>query len=195
MDLPQSVLEPILLKYATQNGFKVRFNAKFVTFKPNEKTGLTTTIIEDSLTGQFIRVESKYLFGADGANSEVVKQLQLPLKTGGKPGEALNVWFDADLTPLLETRRGLLHCILQPDREDNEMLLFAVLRMVRPWHEWILYCFPPPGAEANWRPSDEIILDRVKRFIGDSSIFIKVKRISKWTINETVAEKYSEGNM
>lgn len=32
MDLPQTLLEPLLVKYATLNGFKVRFDTRFLSF-------------------------------------------------------------------------------------------------------------------------------------------------------------------
>jgi len=35
----------------------------------------------------------------------------------------------------------------------------------------------------------------VKDFIGDDSIPVKILDVSKWFINETVAEKYSQGNV
>ena len=54
---------------------------------------------------------------------------------------------------------------------------------------------PKPGAGVYFNPSDEEYLACVKTIIGDDSIPIEILGISKWFINETVAEYYSEDNM
>ena len=86
---PQSRLEPILVRYATQNGFRNRFDTKFLNFTQSEETDRVESIIEDLITGQKSRVRSKYLCGADGAGSRIVQELQLPLH--GLPGGGLSI--------------------------------------------------------------------------------------------------------
>ena len=69
LDLPQTLLEPLLMRYATLNGFKCRWNTSFVSFIQDVKgDGVTTTLL-DKVTGQTYKVRSKYLFGCDGARS------------------------------------------------------------------------------------------------------------------------------
>ena len=100
-DLPQNRMEPILVKYASQNGFKVRFDMELFSFKEDPRTGIIESVLKDRLTDQDVKVRSKYLCGCDGANSTVVRDLQLPLHDEGPDGLALNVWFDADLVSFL----------------------------------------------------------------------------------------------
>lgn len=54
---------------------------------------------------------------------------------------------------------------------------------------------PSPDAGTNFNPSDEEYLRCVKDMIGDDSIPAEILGVSKWLINETVAEYYSDGNM
>lgn len=54
---------------------------------------------------------------------------------------------------------------------------------------------PQPGAGVDFAPTDEEYLDEVKKVIGDDSLPCKILGISKWFINEIVAEYYSDGNM
>lgn len=55
--------------------------------------------------------------------------------------------------------------------------------------------FPPPGAGVDFSPSQEEYYDCVRTMVGDDSIPIEILGISKWFINEIVAEYYSDGNM
>ena len=96
-DLPQTRLEPILLRYATQNGFRLRFDTEFLGFREDEKTGKIESVVEDLVTGTKLSIRSKYLCGADGANSSIVRELQLPLHDEPFQGLALNVLIEADM--------------------------------------------------------------------------------------------------
>ena len=49
------------------------------------------------MTGSKSFVRSKYLCGADGANSTIARDLQLPFKDEPFQGLALNVLIEADL--------------------------------------------------------------------------------------------------
>lgn len=54
---------------------------------------------------------------------------------------------------------------------------------------------PAPGTGVDFEVTDEEYLKRVKQLVGDDSIPVKLLGISKWFINEIVAEYYSDGNM
>lgn len=59
---------------------------------------------------------------------------------------------------------------------------------------WMFILFPKPGAE--WKePTHEQYLQRCKEIVGRDDIPIEILDISKWYINEIVAEYYSEGNV
>ncbi len=75
-----------------------------------------TTLLLDMLTGQKLRVVSKYLAGADGGQSKIVQQLRLPLTEAPSPGIAYNVLLDADMTHIMEHSKGLVQFCAQPDR-------------------------------------------------------------------------------
>jgi hypothetical protein len=55
--------------------------------------------------------------------------------------------------------------------------------------------FPKPGAGTEFNPTHEEYLDCVKKIVGDEKLPVEILGISKWFINEIVAEYYSEGNM
>jgi 2-polyprenyl-6-methoxyphenol hydroxylase-like FAD-dependent oxidoreductase len=193
-DLPQTFLEPVLVNHATHNGFKCRWDTSFVSFQDLGKEKGVITRLRDDVTGQEYSVRSKYLFGADGARSRVVKQLELPLNSKPGGGVALNVLVRADLSSLIKHRKGNLHWVLQPDRPHCVFGRMAIVRMVKPWYEWMFILLPKPGWDGP-EPTRDQYLDQVKAFIGDDAIPAEILSISKWVINETVAEQYSQGDV
>ncbi|KAL3459474.1 FAD binding domain-containing protein [Aspergillus heterothallicus] len=197
VDLPQTLLEPLLVRHATWNGFTTRFNTTLISFTTSgDKSGKTnvTATIRDNLSGTQYQIQTRYLFGADGARSQVVKQLNLPLAVKPGQGLAINVLVKADLSHLMENRKGNLHWVMQPDREHPDFGWMGIVRMVNPWDEWMFILFPSPGYDPKSSPSNEEYLQRVKEFIGDDTA-AEIINISKWYINEIVAEKYSEGSI
>ncbi|KAL2000629.1 hypothetical protein VTN02DRAFT_2844 [Thermoascus thermophilus] len=195
VDLPQTLLEPVLLRYATMNGFKCRFDTSFIEFVDDDKTGTVTTTLQDNVSGTRYKVRSRYLFGADGARSPVLKQLGLPLNAKPGQGLAINVLVKADMSHLMEHRAGNLHWLFQPDRAHPAFGWSCIARMVKPWYEWMFILFPDREASSDFNPTQEEYLQRVKELIGDESIPAEVLGVSKWYINEIVAEKYSKGNV
>ncbi|KAK2733989.1 hypothetical protein FQN55_003049 [Onygenales sp. PD_40] len=193
-DLPQTLMEPILVRYAITNGFKMRFDTKLLSFTEDAETNLITANVQDRISNAQYQIRTKYLFGADGARSQIVKQLKLPLDAKPGQGLAINVLVKADLTHLMEHRNGNLHWVMQPDREHPEFGWMAVVRMIKPWTEWMFIFFTTRDCDPGITPSREEYLKRVKEFIGDDTP-AEILDISKWFVNETVAEKYSQGNV
>lgn len=185
------------MRYATLNGFKCRWDTRFESFVEDPNGGVTTTLT-DKVSGQSYKVHSKYLFGADGARSKIVQQLNLPLIRRPGQGRAINILIGADMAHLMENRKGNLHWILQPNQTDTNHPSYGwigCLRMVKPWHEWLCIVFPGPAADASKSPSEEDYREMVRQFIGDDLISVQVLGISTWNINEIVAEQYSQGNV
>lgn len=193
MDLPQTLLEPVLVRHATSNGFTARFDTTLVSFAENDSGRIVATV-RDNLSKQEYRIRTKYLFGADGGRSQVVKQLNPPFDTKPGQGLAINVLVKADLSHLAEHREGNLHWVMQPDREHLEFAWMAIVRMVKPWNEWMFILFPTREFDTSVNPSTEEYLRTVKAMIGDDTP-AEILDVSKWFVNETVAEWYSQGNM
>ena len=196
MDLPQTLLEPILLRYATQHGFQCRMNTKFISFEQDEKNSTTTTTVLDKLTNQTYKIRSRFLFGADGARSAIVKQLDLPLDAKPGQGIAMDFLVKTDLSHLVQFRTGNLHWLIQPDVQHPAWGWLGVARMVKPWTEWIFTMFPALDydPESGPEPSEQDYLKRIKEFIGDDTPAEIIMK-SKWYINEIVAKEYSKGNV
>lgn len=181
------------MRYATLNGFICRFDTTFINFTQDE-TGVTT-LLRDKISGSSYQVRSKYLFGADGARGEVLRQLDLPLDIRPDQGLAFNVHFRADLSNHMKYRPGVLHWLFQPDKQHPDFGWSCIARMVKPWYEWMFIVLPERGKELTKTPSEEEWCNRMREFIGNDSIPVELLDVSKWRINDVVAEKYSKGRV
>lgn len=194
VDLPQTLLEPVLVRYATAHGFKVRFDTTLVHFSQHEGSDVITVTVRDRLSGRDYTVRTKYLFGADGAQSQVVKQLDLPMDRQPGQGLAINVLVKADLSHLVASRKGNLHWVMQPDREHPSFGWAAIVRMVKQWDEWMFVLIPERDVDLSIQPTMEEYEARIRDFIGDDTP-AEILDISRWYINEVVAKSYSKANM
>jgi hypothetical protein len=85
---------------------------------------------------------------------------------------------------------------MQPDAPEWGWVV--IMRMVKPWSEWIMILFQKPGWKPphdGWLPSEEQYVQRVRELIGDDSVPFKVTGVSKWLVNEVYADKYQEGRV
>ncbi|WFS13547.1 FAD-dependent monooxygenase [Rhodococcus aetherivorans] len=68
-DIPQTHLEPILVKNATVRGTQTRFSTEYLSH--SEDAGGVTVRVLDRLDGREFDIRAKYLIGADGARSTI----------------------------------------------------------------------------------------------------------------------------
>lgn len=182
------------MRYATHNGVKCRFDTKYIDHTQDTQDGTVITTLLDKITNRHYRVKSRYLAGADGANSMIVKHLDLPLESRPAGQIAVNVLVEADLTKQMAYCEGVLHNIVQPDKPPRDYASACVVRMVRPWTQW-LFIFLAAPALTELKATEENWYAAVRECIGDDSVDFCIKRVSPWTINDTVARVYQKGNV
>jgi 2-polyprenyl-6-methoxyphenol hydroxylase-like FAD-dependent oxidoreductase len=195
VELPQTLLEPIFLRYAAQHGFPCRFSTEFLLLEDDTKAKMVVSIVKDRITGTTYKIRSRYVFGADGARSRIASQLDLPMTVKPGQGVALNVLIKADLSKFIKTRTGNLHWIIQPDVESPDFAWWAIVRMVKPWSEWLIILSYKSTCDPDFTPTDHQILKHVSRLLGDESVEVDLLRVDKWRINETYANEYSKGGV
>lgn len=202
VDLPQTLLEPVLVRKATEGGWAVRFSTRLLKVKQLDE-GVEVEV-RDEILKRGYKIRCRYLFGCDGARSQVVREVGLPLIKKPGQGLALNVLVRADLTHLMEPHRvGNLHWVFKPEegidgREAPAWGWAAIVRMVKPWTEWMFIFLAKPGMDLKgeeMEATEEEYLARVKEVIGDESVEAELVHASKWWINEVVAERYQEGDV
>lgn len=190
-DIPQDVLEPILLGAATSRGAQVSFHTEYLSSVQDED-GVTSTL-QDRLAGDTFTVRSKYLIGADGGNSRIAAELALPMEGEMDLSGSINILFDADLTQYLRHRPAFLYFFIRTGWNTDGVGL-GFLRPIRRWTRWLLtigYVLGGRPAELSHAEAMEIVRD----YLGDSTLAIEIRAIAPWNLNAMYATKYRSGRI
>ncbi|KAH7085979.1 FAD binding domain-containing protein, partial [Paraphoma chrysanthemicola] len=197
LDLPQSLLEPVLVRGAGRRGWDIRFGTELLGFREEDeeegKEGkMILAHVRDNVSRMEYSIRTKYLFGADGGRSTVARILDLPFTSIPGGGFAYNVQFRADLTHIMHHREGNLHLTL---RLEKDYPFVGVLRQVKPWTEWMGVFFPKgphaPNPDRSFEEWREICVD----LIGDESVDVEVLHVAGWKVNESSANVLGKGNV
>jgi len=182
-NLPQHLMEPILLDVARERGGRFLFNTELVSMSQDGES--VQAICRDRLTGEEFQVVSRYAIGCDGDNSVVVKSVDFETEGEAGLGAALNVWLEADLTKYVAHRPGVLYWITQPG--NDYFVGSGTYICVAPFTEWVMVSmYDPAGPELDL--SEAALIARARATIGDPDVAIRIKGTSKWTINQVVAK-------
>ena len=181
----QHVMEPVLLAEAQRLGADVRFRHEVIDIEQTADEVIAHVRERDS--GVEYMVRAPYAIGADGGRSFVAEKLGFKF-TGeaGLKGMASS-WLEVDLTKYVEHRPGIIYWTTQPGLDQT-----ASWTTVEPFTEW-LFVHPWPVNED--KPSEEWVLERARRSIGDQDIPIRIKHISTWQVNNVVATEYQKGRV
>jgi len=182
-DIPQTYLEPILVKNATARGTQTRFSTEYLSHEQDD-AGVTTTV-RDRLTGAAYAIRSKYLIGADGARSLVAEHIGLPYEGQMDIAGSMNITFRADISAKVATRPSVLYWVIQPGSNVGGIGA-GLVRMIRPWNEWLIVwgydiSQPPPTVDAD--KATEI----VRNLLGMPDLEVEITGTSLWGNNEMYA--------
>jgi 2,4-dichlorophenol 6-monooxygenase len=191
LDAPQTITEPIMVTAAQERGARVRFDTEYLSH--TQDADGVTTLVRDRLTGVEFAIRSQYLVGADGARSKVAADLDLPMEGPGAVGGSMSIIFEADLSRFVAHRPSVLYWMLQPGAE-REGVGLGVLRMIKPWHEWMLMW----GYEVAAGPptfTDEFVRELAVNLVGTEDFEMTVKSASPWTVNHQFARTIARGRV
>ncbi len=191
LDAPQTITEPIMVTAAQERGARIRFDTEYLSH--TQDADGVTTIVRDRLTGGEYAIRSQFLVGADGARSKVAADLDLPMEGPGAVGGSMSIIFEADLSRFVAHRPSVLYWMVQPGAE-REGVGLGVLRMIKPWHEWMLMW----GYEVAAGPptfTDEFVRELAVNLVGTDDFEMTVKSASPWTVNHQFAKTIARGRV
>ncbi|MGH3295307.1 MAG: FAD-dependent monooxygenase, partial [Trebonia sp.] len=175
-DIPQTYLEPILVKNATARGTQTRFSTEYLSHVQDE-AGVTTTV-RDRLTGHVYNIRSKYLIGADGARSLVAEHVGLPFEGQMDIAGSMNITFKADISRYVAARPSVLYWVIQPGSTVGGIGA-GLVRMIRPGHEWLIVW----GYDISQLPPDvnaEKATEIVRNLVGVPDLEVEITGTSLW---------------
>lgn len=190
-DLPQTFMEPLLYKTACSRGAQGRMSCEYISHV-QDKAGVTVTC-KDRLTDKNFTVGCKYLVGADGGNSLVAEHAGLPFEGKMGVGGSINILFKADLSKYVAHRPSVLYWVMQPGADVGGIGM-GVVRMVRPWHEWLIiwgYDINQPAPVVDHKMATQV----ARQLVGDPKLEIDLISASTWTVNNMYATKMQKGRV
>jgi 2,4-dichlorophenol 6-monooxygenase len=190
-DIPQTYLEPILVKNATARGTQSRFSTEYLSHTQDE-SGVTTTVA-DRLTGQTYDIRSKYLIGADGARSLVAEHIGLPYEGQMDIAGSMNITFKADISAYVAQRPSVLYWVIQPGANVGGIGA-GLVRMVRTWNEWLIvwgYDISQPPPVVDTEKATQIARD----LLGMPDLEVEITGTSLWGNNEMYATHLQRGRV
>jgi 2,4-dichlorophenol 6-monooxygenase len=190
-DLPQTLLEPIVVGAAAARGSRIRFDTEYLGHE-QDADGVTARVL-DRATGRELRIRARYLIGADGGRSRVAADAGLSFAGAMDVAGSMNIVFSADLSHLVAHRPSVLYWVLQPGADIGGIGL-GLVRMVRPWNEWLVvwgYDISQPAPDVDTEEAVRI----VRQLVGDPELEVDVRSISLWGNNRMWATTYRAGRV
>jgi 2,4-dichlorophenol 6-monooxygenase len=191
VDIPQTYLEPILVRNATVRGTEARFSTEYLSHTQTAD-GVWVEVL-DRLTGARYTIRAKYLIGADGARSRVAADIGLPYEGQMDIAGSMNITFKADIAQHVGHRPSVLYWVIQPGA-DVGGIGAGLVRMVRPWNEWLIVwgydiaSTPPTVDEAEAKKI-------VRQLLGVPDLDVEITGTSLWGNNEMYATHLQNGRV
>jgi 2,4-dichlorophenol 6-monooxygenase len=191
VDIPQTYLEPILVRNAAVRGSQARFSTEYLGNR-QDADGVDVEV-RDRLTGQEYPIRARYLIGADGARSKVASDIGLPMEGRMDIAGSMNITFKADISAHVGHRPSVLYWVIQPGSNVGGIGA-GLVRMIRPWHEWLIvwgYDISQPAPVVDEQAAVQI----VRNLLGLPDIEVEITGTSLWGNNEMYATHLQRGRV
>src|SRR3954465_6488287 len=105
LDLPQPLMEPLLIKNAAERGAIISFHTEYLA---HEQDGDGVTVqFRDVRSGQVFEQRARYLLAFDGARSKVAEEIRLPFEGQLARAGTAYIRFNADLSRYVAHRPSI----------------------------------------------------------------------------------------
>lgn len=136
------------------------------------------------------RLTSGYMIGADGASSDVRRELAIAMEGEPEILAALSITFHADLRPVLADRHGIIHWLTDPEIQ-GALLAYHEDRL------WSYVTTQPMTQIDTSRYTPDYCKQLIHDAIGVKSgtIDMEISAVVPWTMRAEVATRYRDGRV
>ncbi|SFM88042.1 2-polyprenyl-6-methoxyphenol hydroxylase [Chitinophaga sp. YR627] len=174
----QDISEAIMREQLSKQD--LRFHHQLLSFEQDHNG--VKILVEDRTAGKAYTVLADYMIAADGANSMVRTQLNIPT-SGNTPGtDLLNIYFEADLAAIVAGREFSQYLI---DNADLTGFLLTINNTDR-WAFHLRY-YPEKGETAEDYPKEKLI-PMLQRILGMPDLKISILAILPWQLTVRIAD-------
>lgn len=191
LDVPQPLMEPVLVNAAAAHGAQLSFNTEYLGHS-QDADGVTVRL-KNRLSAEEYELRAQFLVGADGGRSKVVEDLGLTLEGQAARAGTVYAQFTADLSQYVAHRPSILYWIMTPEAGFGEIGM-GLLRAVTPWTDWIAgWGFNMAEGAPDLSP--EHALAQIRSLVGDPELACEITNISPWYVNQQYAPVYGRGRV
>lgn len=179
-------------RYALKNsgqrgGRRQRGGADATTQVQQGPNTICVSTVEDTFTGEEMKIESSLVIACDGANSRVRKSVGIQSEGEETADTMMTIHFNADLRRVVGKNTGMLHWILDPEARG-----FIIAYDIEENHVLIHNIDPERDPIASFDPNR--CMDIVKAAIG-KDIPIDFQCSMPWVLRRKVASQYFKGRV
>lgn len=183
----QDISEAIMHETAQQQGLPLRFYHQVLSFEQRENN--VKVLVQNRTNGQEYTIIADYMIAADGANSMVRKQLNIPTSGNGPGTDLLNIYFEADLEHLVKGREFSQFLVDTPD-------ITGFLLTINNKDKWAFHLrFYPEKGETIADYPHEKVRTLLHRVLGMPDLEISILSILPWQLTVRIADKLRVNNI
>ncbi|WP_146610785.1 FAD-dependent oxidoreductase [Pedobacter cryoconitis] len=177
----QDISEAILRKTAKKQDLNLRFYHQMLAFEQQENE--VQILVENRATGEQYRIIADYMIAADGANSLVRKQLNIPVSGNGSWKDLLNIYFEADLELLVKDREFSQFLIDTPE-------ITGFLLTINNKDKWAFHLrFYPENGETTADYPEEKLITILRHILGIPDLKISILKVMPWQLTVIIASQ------
>ncbi|WP_167020456.1 FAD-dependent oxidoreductase [Chitinophaga sp. Cy-1792] len=183
----QDLAEPVLRAAAEERGADLRFSTEMTGFSQDHH-GITATL-KNRETGEITTITADYLIAADGANSPVRKQLNLPLTGPGVLAHFLNIYFEADMADLVRDREFSICIIDKPE-------ILGFVSSINNSNRWVYQLrYHPSAGEQPADYPEARLLGILHSALGIPDLPVKILNVLPWEMTARVTDTMQSGRI
>jgi 2,4-dichlorophenol 6-monooxygenase len=186
INLSQPAFENILEGHVNcVEGVRLRKGIEWITAAQQDEKVVSR--FKDRDGGPDVKISSRYLIAADGANSPIRKFLGIPMLGPEAIQHNMMIHFEADLRDALKDRPAILY-FLFGSAASRVLIAYDIGK------SWVLMhrCKEEEGTE-DYGP--EVCEKLVAAAIGSSKVGFKIKQVRRWIMSAQVAQQYGSGRV
>ncbi|CZT41367.1 uncharacterized protein RSE6_01096 [Rhynchosporium secalis] len=171
-------LEPVLLSTLRDRSVETRFSTACKSISQN--SSIVTAKLRNKENAEEYEMTADYLIAADGANSPIRTQLNIPLSED-KPesGHLLNIYFRASLGEFVQNREFSLGKVHREASSSLERTIDGLCTSINNSDRWVFHLSYDPAAGMDESPS--------------GPVEIEILSVLPWQASARVAQRMQEG--